>query len=108
MLPIWERPTTVRLIKWSRAAEYFGEHPDAEQALRAWHRELKQGDWQSPHDVAALYRSADFVGNNRVVFNICGNKYRMVVEFNYKAGVAYLRFLGTHKEYDEIDVTTVR
>ena len=83
----------MRLIKWSRAAEYFGEHPDAEQALRARHRELKQGDWLSPHDVAALYRSADFVGNNRVVFiicgnKICGNKYRMVVEFNYKAGVA--------------------
>ena len=64
----------------------------------------KAADWQSPHDVKAMFGSASVVGDNRVVFNIAGNKYRLVVKFNYPYRVAYVRFIGTHAEYDGIDV----
>lgn len=87
---------------WSRAA--FG---DAEQPLKAWFRETLQADWASPAEVKAQFRSASIVGDGRVVFNIAGNKYRLVVRINYPYRVVYIRFVGTHGQYDEIDVTKV-
>lgn len=66
-----------------------------------------KASWQTPNDIKEQYRSASIVGNNRVVFNIHGNKYRLVVKINYFAQVVYIRFIGTHKEYDKIDVTLI-
>jgi mRNA interferase HigB len=80
---------------------------DSEEQLKAWYQEAKQADWQSPNEVKEQYRSASIVGNNRIVFNICGNKYRLVVRINYEAQWIFIRFVGTHKEYDKIDVTTI-
>ncbi|MDA9563537.1 type II toxin-antitoxin system HigB family toxin [Flavobacteriales bacterium] len=80
---------------------------DSEQALKAWYQEARKATWQSPNEVKEQYRSASIVGNNRVVFNICGNKYRLVVKINYAAQWVFIRFVGTHKEYDKIDVTTI-
>jgi len=81
-------------------------HEDAEQPLKAWFREAL-ARWVNPAQVKAAYRSASIVGDNRIVFNIAGNKYRLVVRVNYPYGTVYIRFIGTHLEYDEIDVTEV-
>jgi mRNA interferase HigB len=80
---------------------------DSEQGLRAWYRAAAKADWATPADVKAQLRNASIVANNRVVFNIAGNKYRVVVKINYPYRVVYVRFVGTHPEYDKIDAETV-
>ena len=80
---------------------------DAEQPLKAWYAEAKAADWVKPADIKAQYRNASIVGNNRVVFNIGGNKYRLVVKFNYAYRIGYIRFIGTHADYDATDVETI-
>ncbi|AOE83332.1 type II toxin-antitoxin system HigB family toxin [Pseudomonas sp. TCU-HL1] len=82
-------------------------HADAQGPLQSWHDEALRADWRSPQDIKAQYRSASFCGNNRVVFNIGGNKYRLVVEMQYRAGIAWVKFIGTHEQYDRIDVETI-
>ncbi|MCS6271854.1 type II toxin-antitoxin system HigB family toxin [Shewanella baltica] len=95
----------------SRAAlKAFWEQPkyrDAEQPLKAWFDECKHADWKSSHDIKALYRHASIVANNRAVFNIHGNKYRLIVAVNYQFSMCYIRFLGTHAEYDKVDASTI-
>jgi mRNA interferase HigB len=78
-----------------------------DRRIAAWKREVEQARWSRPTEVKAVYGTADVVGNNRIVFDICGNSYRLVVQFNYAAGIARVRFAGTHEEYDKIDVRTV-
>lgn len=117
MLPFWEQTKKVlslfRRMKNIVALRTLKEHwekpgrEDSEEQLRAWYQEAKQAEWQSPNEVKEQYRSASIVGNNRIVFNICGNKYRLVVKINYEAQWIFVRFVGTHKEYDKIDVTTI-
>ena len=99
----------MRILAKKTLREFWGKpaHRDAEQPLRAWHAEAKNATWRTPADVKAHYRHASIVGNNRVVFNIARNKYRLVVEFHYNAGIGYVRFVGTHKNYDRIDVEAV-
>ena len=80
---------------------------DSEQQLKAWYQEVKKADWDTPNEVKEQYRNASIVADNRIVFNICGNKYRLVVRVNYKSKWIFVRFVGTHKEYDKIDVTTI-
>jgi len=80
---------------------------DAEQPLKAWHAEASRAVWRSPSDIKAQYRNASIVGNNRVVFNIAGNKYRLIVAFAYRLQTAYIKFVGTHDDYDKIDAATV-
>lgn len=93
-----------------KALRAFWERPgrhDAEQPLKAWFREAARADWASPAEVKAAFGAASIVGNSRVVFNIAGNKYRLVVRVNYAYRVVYVRFIGTHREYDRIDVEQV-
>lgn len=80
---------------------------DSEQPLRSWYQEARQAEWKNPNEVKEQFRSASIVGNNRIVFNICGNKYRLVVKINYAAQWVFIRFVGTHNEYDKIDVTWI-
>ena len=80
---------------------------DAEQPLKAWFREVYRADWKGPSDVKQAFRNASIVGKQRVVFNIAGNKYRLIVRINYPYRVVYIRFIGTHREYDEIDAAEV-
>jgi mRNA interferase HigB len=87
--------------------EFWERHPDACQPLLAWFRDAKRADWKSPSDIKRVYRNASVVGHNRVVFNIKGNEYRLVVAIQYAYGIIYVRFVGTHAEYDQIDVTTI-
>lgn len=84
-----------------------GRHTGAEQPLRAWYYDVENADWRSPADVKREYANASIVSDNRVVFNIAGNKYRLVVAVNYQYRMCYVRFVGTHKAYDRIDVSTV-
>jgi mRNA interferase HigB len=87
---------------WSRAGRQ-----DAEQPLRAWVHIVKAAEWSRPTDVKAAFRRADIVANDRVVFDIRGNKYRLVAAIHYRGKRVYVRFIGTHAEYDRVDVTTV-
>ncbi len=97
----------MRVIALKALREFWEKHPDAEQALRAWYHDVKEVTWRTPADIKAIYRTASFVANNRVVFNIKGNQYRLVVAIHYSCGVVYIRFVGTHQEYDRIDAATV-
>lgn len=83
------------------------QHADAQGPLESWHNEAAQANWTSPQDIKAQYRNASICGNCRVVFNIAGNKYRLVVEMQHRAGIAWVKFVGTHARYDKIDVETV-
>ena len=92
------------------ALQRYWERPgreDAEEPLKAWYAEAKSAAWKSPADIKARYRSASFVGNKRVVFNIAGNKHRLVVHVNYRLGIVLIKFVGSHREYDKIDAATV-
>ncbi|MFM1885424.1 MAG: hypothetical protein RL026_581 [Pseudomonadota bacterium] len=80
---------------------------DARGPLHSWYDEAVKAVWSSPQDVKNQYANASICGNNRVVFNIGGNKYRLVVEMQYRAGIAWVKFVGTHAQYDRIDVETV-
>ncbi len=97
----------MRIIAKTALRNFREEHPDAEQPLRAWHSEAKAAAWSAPADVKAKYRSANILRGGRVVFNIGGNKYRLVVKVNYPFHVVYIRFIGTHREYDRIDAETI-
>lgn len=97
----------MRIIARRALREFWAKHADAEQPLRAWYHDVLMADWKSAADVKSVYASASIVGDNRLVFNIGGNKYRLVVAVNYKYRMCYVRFIGTHKAYDSIDVTTV-
>lgn len=80
---------------------------DAKQPLLAWFKEVEKARWKTPADVKALYRSADFVSDGRIVFNIGGNKYRLVVWVKFSIELVLIKWVGTHREYDVIDVTKV-
>jgi len=97
----------MRIIARRTLREFWEKHPDAEQPLQTWYTQVRHANWLSPDDIKLLFRSASFVANNRVVFNIKGNRYRLVVIVVYKHSTIYVRFIGTHKEYDSIDVRTI-
>ncbi|MGH8118885.1 MAG: type II toxin-antitoxin system HigB family toxin [Rhodanobacteraceae bacterium] len=86
---------------------FWMHHPDAEQPLKAWHDEARHARWTKPSDVKMRYASASFVGRNRVVFNIEGNDYRLIVAVAWRFQSVYIKFVGTHAEYDRIDAATV-
>lgn len=81
--------------------------PALEQALKAWLREVKHARWSNANELKQKYRSASILKNGRVVFNICGNKFRLIVGVNYSVKVVYIKWLGTHSEYDDIDAEEV-
>jgi len=100
----------VRVIALSTLRAFWGAHSsyaDAREPLLAWYRHVLRADWASPSDVKADFRQASILRDGRVVFNIAGNKYRVVVWINYAYRVVYIRFLGTHAQYDRIDAQTV-
>ena len=82
-------------------------HGDAEQPLRSWHALVKSASWSHPEEIKAKFSTASFLANNRVVFNISGNKYRLLVKVEYEFQAVYIRFIGSHAEYDKIDASTI-
>jgi mRNA interferase HigB len=97
----------VRVISRKALRLFWESHADARQALQAWYADAKRANWKSPADIKKAYRNASIIANNRVVFNVKGNRYRVVVAVQYKLGIVFIRFVGTHQEYDQIDATTV-
>jgi len=93
----------MRVIGASKLHEFWNRHQDAKAQLEAWYAEVKHATWETPNDVKERYGTASIIGNNRVVFNICGNKYRLVVHIKYGFETVIIRFIGTHAEYDRID-----
>ena len=99
----------MRIIAVSTLREFWSlsGRRDAEQPLRAWVSVVRAADWSKPTDVRAMFRSADILKNGRAIFDIGGNKYRMVVAIHYRGKRVYVRFIGTHADYDRIDAETV-
>lgn len=85
----------------------MGKHPDAEGSLQAWYANVKRASWKTPSDVKAIYRNASFIENNRIVFNIKGNSYRLIAAIDYRHGIVYIRFVGTHQAYNRVNAATI-
>jgi mRNA interferase HigB len=97
----------MRIIARRTLREFWTRHPAAERPLRAWFAEAKGTQWRGPADIKARYPSASLLADNRVVLNIGGNRYRLVVAIRYDARIVFIRFIGTHQQYDRIDVASV-
>ncbi len=97
----------MRIIARKALGEFWESHADAEGALKSWYHEVKVADWQTPQEIRERYGSADFLPDNRVVFNIRGNTYRLVVHVRYDIGIVFIRFIGTHVQHDRIDAETI-
>src|SRR5690625_25126 len=97
----------MRIFARKTLRDFWIRHSDSEVALRSWFSEAKNSRWESPADIKNIYPHASILPENRVVFNIKGNTYRLVVKINYDYGQVFIRFVGTHAEYDKIDATTI-
>ena len=93
---------TLRLF-WEKRLQ----RSDAKRALEDWHAQVRAADWNTPADVKAMFGNASVLKGNRVVFNICGNKYRLITKINFPYRVGYIRFVGTHEEYDSVNAETI-
>ena len=102
-VPIWDYHIHMRVIAKKNLIAFWEKYPEAEQSLRAWHDEAMKANWKTPQDIKDKYASASFLQNNRVVFNIKGNQFRLIAAVAYKFGAVYIKFVGTHAEYDHID-----
>jgi mRNA interferase HigB len=97
----------MRIIARSTLREYWQKHPDTEQPLKAWFDDTSRTNWKTPSDIKDNYANASIIANNRVIFNIKGNNHRLIVHIRYDISIVFIRFIGTHQEYDKIDATTV-
>ena len=99
----------MHIIKRKTLVEFFQQpgYQDAKGPLEAWYYEAKHAQWVSPADVRVQNGSASILKGNRVVFNIAGNKYRLVVKINYDSKTVFVRFIGSHREYDKIDAEVI-
>ena len=97
----------MRIIAVRTLPEFWQKHPSSEQPLRTWYKNAKQAVWKSPSDVKIAYGNASIVANDRVVFNVKGNDYHLVVAIDYAYEIIYIRFIGMHRDYERVDVTTV-
>jgi mRNA interferase HigB len=99
--------TMMCIIARKTLREYWERHPEAQQALQAWYMDVTHAHWKSPADIKSVYRNVSILPNSRLVFNIKGKQYRLIVRIEYNAEIVYIRFIGTHQEYDRIDASTV-
>jgi len=97
----------VRIIAKRTLRDFWTKHADSEQQLKAWYRETEKTEWENINDLKKDYPSASILQDNRIVFNIKGNNYRLIVKFNFEYQVCYIRFIGTHAEYDKIDANNI-
>lgn len=97
----------MRIIAVKNLKTFWERHPQAKNSLKSWHDETKKANWNNTQDIKKRYRSADFLKNNRVIFDISGNRYRLVVEINYNFKIVFIKFIGTHKEYEQIDLEMI-
>jgi len=99
----------MRIIARSTLKKFYErpEYSDSKSPLEAWYYETKKSEWEDWTDIKEKYRNASILKNNRVVFNIAGNKYRLVIKIHYPAQIVYIRFIDTHEEYDKIDAEVI-
>ena len=97
----------MRIVAVSYLRAFWENYPDAEQPLKSWVDEVKKANWSQPADIKTQYRNASILKNRRVVFNIKGNDYRLVASVAYRYQAVYVKFIGTHVEYDSVDAETV-
>jgi len=97
----------MRIIAVRTLREFWESHADAEQPLKAWYKEATDTRWKEPNEIKQRYPSADVLPGNRIVFNIKGNTYRLIVKIHYNTGIVFIRFVGTHAEYDKIDAEII-
>ena len=97
----------MRIIALGTLRDFWQKHADAEVPLRSWYATASRADWRIPAEVKVAYRNASFVANNRIVFNIKGNDYRLIAAVHYNRGMMFIRFIGTHRDYDKIDATEI-
>ncbi len=98
---------SLRVIAKKALREFWTKHGDCEQQLKAWYRETEKSKWRNTNEIKKAYPSASILGENRVVFNIKGNNYRLIVKINFHYQMTWIRFIGTHKEYDRIDANKI-
>jgi mRNA interferase HigB len=96
-----------RIIAKSTLRKFWENHRDSEQYLKTWYDTVLNANWKSPHDIKNTYANASILNNGRVVFNIKGNSYRLVVRFNFEKEWAFIRFVETHNDYDRIDANRI-
>lgn len=97
----------MRVIARSTLRDFWLEHADSEEPLLAWYRDANRAEWKTPQDIKDTYANASVLSGNRIVFNIKGNDYRLVVAVRYDKAIVFVRFIGTHREYDRIDATII-
>lgn len=97
----------MRVLAKKVLREFWGKYNDSSEQLKTWYKEASKSSWTSPSDIKSEYSKASILKGGRVVINICGNKYRLIVEINYKREWVFIRFIGTHQEYDKIDAEKI-
>lgn len=97
----------MRIVSIKTLREYWERHPDSKGPLQAWISEVAQAKWKDSHEIKARYPRASLLGDKRVVFDIKGNDYRLIVSVAYQYKAVYIKFIGTHAEYDKVDAETV-
>jgi mRNA interferase HigB len=97
----------LRIIAKKILRDFWEKHADSEQQLKAWFQESGKAGWKGPNDIKKEYPMASIIAGNRVVFNIKGNHYRLIVKINYDYQMVWIRFIGTHAQYDKIDATKI-
>ena len=97
----------LRIVAKKILREFWEIHPDCEQQLKTWYEETEKVSWTNPNDIKVDYPSASILKDNRVVFNIKGNHYRLIVKINYDYEMIWIRFIGTHKVYDKIEAQNI-
>lgn len=98
---------TLRIISKKILREFWEKHSDSKQQLQSWFQETSNANWKNPVEIKKEYPSASFLADNRVVFNIKGNTYRLIIKINYDYHMIWIRFIGTHAEYDKIDASKI-
>lgn len=97
----------MRVIAKKILRDFWEKHGDCEQQLKAWYQEADDSNWASPNDIKKEFPSASILADDRIVFNIKGNNYRLIVKLSYSYQMVWIRFIGTHAEYDKIDATKI-
>lgn len=97
----------MRVISIKILREFWERHSDCQQQLKSWFQETSKAEWKNPNEIKLEYPSASLIGDNRVVFNIKGNHYRIIVKINFEYKMVWIRFVGTHSEYDKIDANKI-
>jgi len=97
----------VRVIAKRTLRDFWEKHADCEEQLKSWYRETEKSEWKNINELKSEYPSASILKDNRIVYNIKGNNYRLIVKFNFEYGICWIRFIGTHAEYDKIDANNI-